>query len=485
MAKKFLTPIDLSNLELQYFRVQNVAGILAMTSFTAGTTSPTGMGGKMFFDSASNVNKLVFSDGTKWVALRDTGTKVPWTDLSGIPRFYIGTTEIQSITSGNPVAQDLAGIKTITMSGTAPVITFADGAYIEYKNGKFHFSKGLYSDEEVSALGAGNSGTGGSGSTGGDGIITGLLTSWTEGYVDTDALSATLGVNLNSRVAALEANGALSFVGSGSGNVVTAISKTGTSVTVTKGLSVYSKTEVDQKIADSFAVQDAMIYKGVLNATTSGIYTPAASKGDTYKVATAGKINGIAVEVGDMLICNNDNTLAGNSSNVNTVKTYWDIIQTNLTSYVTTFGEKSGAITLLNGSSTNGAINLTMNNNQLQASIVGLAAAAYKGVDTAVTNSSSNLITSGGVYTYVTNQLSHTIYACDIESGKTGMSNSNKTFTTTQAFDSKDVIPVLYDNTNALVETDITVNADNKIVVNFASAITVKYRLVVFGKYSS
>jgi hypothetical protein len=52
-----------------------------------------------------------------------------------------------------------------------------------------------------------------------------------------------------------------------------------------------------------------MVYKGVLNATSSGL--PAANKGDTYKVSVAGNFNNTKpVEVGDMLICNTDNTAA-------------------------------------------------------------------------------------------------------------------------------------------------------------------------------
>ena len=52
-----------------------------------------------------------------------------------------------------------------------------------------------------------------------------------------------------------------------------------------------------------------MVYKGVLNATSSGL--PAADKGDTYKVNVAGTFNGTQkLEVGDMLICNTDATAA-------------------------------------------------------------------------------------------------------------------------------------------------------------------------------
>lgn len=67
-----------------------------------------------------------------------------------------------------------------------------------------------------------------------------MLTQWTDynastmsGYV----LAASLGYDLHTRVNSLEANGALSFTTTGSGNAVTSISKSGTTVTVTKGTS--------------------------------------------------------------------------------------------------------------------------------------------------------------------------------------------------------------------------------------------------------
>lgn len=81
------------------------------------------------------------------------------------------------------------------------------------------------------------------------------------------------------------------------------------------------------------AEADAMLYKGTIAGGSTGSYgalTPAADKGHTYKVTTAGKIDGVAVEVGDMLICNTDSTAAATSSNYSTIAANWDFVQTNL-----------------------------------------------------------------------------------------------------------------------------------------------------------
>ena len=87
--------------------------------------------------------------------------------------------------------------------------------------------------------------------------------------------------------------------------------------------------------ADSLlGANDAMVYKGVINASTNPNY-PAADAGHTYKVSAAGKIGGAAgpnVEIGDMLICTTDGTAAGTQA---AVGANWTIVQTNIDGAVT------------------------------------------------------------------------------------------------------------------------------------------------------
>lgn len=86
-----------------------------------------------------------------------------------------------------------------------------------------------------------------------------------------------------------------------------------------------------QFVQNTLKYADAMIFKGTVDGGTSSTnYTPAADRGHTYKVATAGLINGEAVEVGDILICTTDSTAAANNTNVDTIKTKWVIVQTNI-----------------------------------------------------------------------------------------------------------------------------------------------------------
>ncbi len=94
--------------------------------------------------------------------------------------------------------------------------------------------------------------------------------------------------------------------------------------------------EITDKIDSRLNAVDAMIYKGTLagGSTSPGTLTPAANAGHTYKVSTAGYINGTKVEVGDMLICQKDSTAAAGSSNYATINANWNYIQTNIDGYV-------------------------------------------------------------------------------------------------------------------------------------------------------
>lgn len=73
-------------------------------------------------------------------------------------------------------------------------------------------------------------------------------------------------------------------------------------------------------VMSQFKYNDAMIYKGVVNA--NGNLPATHYQGWTYKVGTAGTYAGIVCEVGDMIICNTDGTSANNA--------HWNVIQTNI-----------------------------------------------------------------------------------------------------------------------------------------------------------
>lgn len=82
------------------------------------------------------------------------------------------------------------------------------------------------------------------------------------------------------------------------------------------------------------AANDAMVFKGVIDASANPNY-PAANRGDTYKISVAGKIGGGSgpnVEAGDLILCITDSTSAGTHGSVGTA---WDIVQVNIDGAVT------------------------------------------------------------------------------------------------------------------------------------------------------
>lgn len=142
------------------------------------------------------------------------------------------------------------------------------------------------------------------------------------------------------------------------------------------------KTYVDALLSAA----NALVYKGVQDCSTNPNY-PAADAGHLYIVSVAGLIggaSGVAVEVGDMLICTTDGTAAGNQA---TVGGNWDIVQKNIDGAVT--GPASA--TSGNLPSFNGTTGKVVQDSGVAVSIDGTMAA----------NSDAKVTTEKGVRTYL------------------------------------------------------------------------------------
>ena len=109
-------------------------------------------------------------------------------------------------------------------------------------------------------------------------------------------------------------------------------------------LMVWNAIETAKSYADSIlGSNNAMLFKGVLEAGISspGTYTPMADIGNTYVVTfgngayrdSVGYINGVSVEVGDLLICK-EATAASDGTNWEEVSKKWTYVQTNTTGVV-------------------------------------------------------------------------------------------------------------------------------------------------------
>jgi hypothetical protein len=103
-----------------------------------------------------------------------------------------------------------------------------------------------------------------------------------------------------------EVAGAAAAAVDNTANLATASTTKAPSVTAAKNY-------IDAQVGGVVAAADAMVFKGVLDASASPNY-PAASRGDTYRISVAGKVGGASgtnVEVGDLIICLTDGTASG------------------------------------------------------------------------------------------------------------------------------------------------------------------------------
>ena len=118
MAKKFLTPLDMTGLEIQNFRVQNNNGI----------PSTNVSEGRLIFNSSSSSKKLTYYNGTQWVEL-DAGA--PTSHASSATTYGTGT----SSNYGHVKLSDSTNSTSSTSDGTAATPAAVKAAY-DLANGK-------------------------------------------------------------------------------------------------------------------------------------------------------------------------------------------------------------------------------------------------------------------------------------------------------------------------------------------------------------
>ena len=152
---------------------------------------------------------------------------------------------------------------------------------------------GLFSDSFLSAMGLNSSGGGGTG--GGSYVRLDLWSDYTSeraGWV----LSAGLGYELHNRVRSLEGGSALSFTTEGSGNVVTAIKKSGTSVIVTKGLTALTAHQPIYALTFQAGAFEAKTYTPNTGVATVNIPTKTSHLSNDSGFITSSALTGYATQ---------------------------------------------------------------------------------------------------------------------------------------------------------------------------------------------
>lgn len=114
---------------------------------------------------------------------------------------------------------------------------------------------------------------------------------------------------------------------------VSGITSTNTASTkVTQERAVISY--VENQINSKFAANNAMQYKGVINANKENQLPKTFQAGWTYKVATGGSKYGVALEIGDMVIAVNDVTASTTTTTSSNFGENWNAIQVNTDGHV-------------------------------------------------------------------------------------------------------------------------------------------------------
>ena len=223
-------------------------------------------------------------------------------------------------------------------------------------------------------------------------------------------------------------------------------------------------------IANSFAANDAMIFKGTIgtNGTVTALPSTTAKTGWTYRVITAGTYDSKVCEVGDLIICLTD----GSSSTPAT----WTVAQTNIDGAVTGPTESTdGYVALFNG--TSGKV--------IKQSLYTLGCsvpAGAKFTDTVYTHPSNKQVSSG-LYKITTNSTGHITAATAVEKSDItglGIPESDTTYTVADHDTAGLIMPWKYHSTAA---TGPTAGSDTTAVsVNSITNTANRYYAVEMDK---
>ena len=304
----------------------------------------------------STAPQLYIYDGTNWVWL--SGTSIGANRLNNTAKVGSSTKPVYFTANGVPSAIGYTISKSVPSNAV-----FTDDSVTSASN---HYTPEADNNSELTAEISGTAGsyakdteytvlTGVKAQRDAKGHVTGL-TYTAQKVKDTNTTYSSL-KNPNSIKINTDSTDVLSYDGSaektltitgGTGKFTISDGTTSKDVTISGDTTVPSSSSTDTTIPTSKAVwsaisngiaaNDAMIYKGTIAGGSTGDYgalTAAANRGWTYKVSTAGKIDGVAVEVGDLIICNTDSTAAATSSTYSTIADKWNFVQANIDGAVT------------------------------------------------------------------------------------------------------------------------------------------------------
>lgn len=333
MAKKFLTPLDMTGLEIQNFRVQNNNGI----------PSTNVSEGRLIFNSSSSSKKLTYYNGTQWV---EVGTG-PTYDALTSSEITAGTSTTNKVVSGKTIYDGMANTIELGYSnGTRELSIGNEGNDDQWDSVTLPEAStstpGLMSSSDKTKL---------------NGIATGaevnVQSDWNQTTNTEDDY-----IKNKPTIGSAAAKGVDTSIGS---------SPTDNNVPTSAAVASYVSTAV--------GAVDAMRFKGTIGTggDVSQLPTSGVKVGDTYRVITAGTYAGQTCEVGDLIIA------------IATTPT-WTVAQTNIDGAITAAGTGLSK----SGSTINHSNSVTAKTTQALYPIAFDAQGHITGSGTAITNATTS-----------------------------------------------------------------------------------------------
>jgi hypothetical protein len=461
VARKILTDLDLAKNSLNNARIQNLAA-----------DPGTPVVGQQYFNTGSN--KLRTYNGSTW---DEYGTSTASGDVTGpassvdseVALFSSTTGKVIKRATGSGIAKLTSGVLGTATAGSDYVAATTGSAIQKASSGN------------LTAATAGTDYSAGTSALG-----TGILKSTTTTGALTIAVAGdfpTLNQNTTGTAANLSGTPALP-------NGVTATTQTAADNSTKLATTAYA----DAAVSAVLNANDAMVYKGVIDASANPNY-PAANAGYSYKISVAGKIGGASgtnVEVNDMIICITDSSAAGNQA---TVGANWTIIQANIdgavvgpasstTNSIATFSGTTGKV-IQDGGKTlpTGAIVGLSDTQALTNKDLTSGTNTFPTFNQSTTGSAASLTTSRNINGVAFNGTANITVPNATRFTATIGDGTTTAIAVTHSLSQQYVVAQVFDATsNVQVDCDVTLTSSTVTTFTFNTAPTTnQYRVVIVG----
>lgn len=458
MANKFLVDLDLNKNQILNVRLQNLA-----------TAPSSPVNGQLYYNTIDNV--VYFWNGTAWLSVAgDIQEVIAGNGLTGGGTTGAVTIDLNPDNSTIEVNADIVRIKDLGVT-TAKI---ADAAVTTAKIADANVTTAKIADSNVTTAKILDANVTTSKIADSNVTTAKIADSNVTTAKIADSNVTTIKVADNAiTFAKMQDIATLTVIGrvtasSGDPESITVITDLANASSTNLATSSAIKTYVDNIVAGLGNLEGSFAAATQTNFPT-GSNGGGTKKGDYWYVTTAGTVQGVTLNIGDVLIANKDSASTTLSSD-------WIFLESNRDQATTTvLGVVRLATTAEAQALTNTVAALTpatlatVTATETRTGIAELATQA----ETDAGTDDARIVTPLKLVTYITNRTGG--YSASVGNG------SNTSFALSHGLNTKDVVVDVYDNTTGeTVITDVTRDTVNQVTVSFASApASNAYRVVI------